>query len=149
MATQATYTLVSPPTPGLDPPAGVIPTFHQPYTLLPYAEVTIALCGIITTFLVAARLYVKIFILKKLLWEDFTCILGWVGIKSKTFPEFYRPCLLPHLFLCASRDSVTKLTESSALCDADRCRVSGVTADSGHLHTQARRELLFMRRNDD
>lgn len=79
MATQATYTLATPPTPAAEPPPGVIPTFDQPYTLLPYAEVTIALCAAITTFLIAARLYVKICIVKKFLWEDFTCILGWVS----------------------------------------------------------------------
>ena len=78
-AHQATYTFKSPPTPGLDPPPGVIPTFHQPYTLRPYAELTIATCAIITTVLVAARLYVKARILKKLLWEDYTCVIGWVG----------------------------------------------------------------------
>lgn len=76
---QATYTLTSPPTPGLDPPPGVIPNFHQPYTLLPYTELTIASCAIITTGLVAARIYVKAHLVKKYLWEDYTCILGWVG----------------------------------------------------------------------
>ena len=75
MATQATHVVVSPPTPALDPPPGVIPNFQQPYTLLPYAEITIALCAVITLFLIGARVYVKAYIVKKFLWEDFTCIL--------------------------------------------------------------------------
>lgn len=77
---QSTYTLVSPPTPGLDPPPGVIPTFHQPYTLRPYAELTIALGIIITTCLVMARIFVKARVVRKFLWEDYTCILGWVSL---------------------------------------------------------------------
>ncbi|KAG7007793.1 hypothetical protein G7Y79_00008g024310 [Physcia stellaris] len=79
MATQATYTLVSPPTPGLDPPPGVIPTFHQPYTLQPYVELTISLAIIITTMLMVARIYVKVRIVKKLLIEDYLCIIGWIS----------------------------------------------------------------------
>ena len=79
MAEQRTYTLISPPTPAIDPPPGVIPTFDQPYTLLPYAELTIAGCIFTTTILVFARIWVKVQIAKKLLWEDYTCIIGWVG----------------------------------------------------------------------
>lgn len=85
MATQATYTVTSPPTPGLDPPPGVIPNFDQPYTLLPYVELTIALCIIVTTALVGARIYVKAQIVKKFLWEDWTCIVGWVGPHFQLF----------------------------------------------------------------
>lgn len=87
MATQATYTLVSPPTPGLDPPPGVIPTFHQPYTLQPYVELTISLAIIITTMLMVARIYVKVRIVKKLLIEDYLCIIGWVS--------FHRHAIFP------------------------------------------------------
>ena len=79
MATQATYTLVSPPTPGLDPPPGVIPTFHQPYTLQPYVELTISLAIIVTTMLMVARIYVKVWIVKKFLIEDYLCVIGWVS----------------------------------------------------------------------
>ena len=76
---QATYTIVSPPTPGLDPPDGVIPQFDHPFTLRPYTILTISAAIIITTTLVLARIYVKVYIVKKLLWEDYTCILGWLG----------------------------------------------------------------------
>ena len=88
MATQATYTLVSPPTPGLDPPPGVIPTFHQPYTLQPYVELTISLAIIITTVLVATRFYVKVWIIKKLLIEDYLCFVGWVSRVVHPFLPF-------------------------------------------------------------
>ncbi|KAL8830102.1 MAG: hypothetical protein Q9191_001626 [Dirinaria sp. TL-2023a] len=79
MAPPATYTLTSPPTPALTPPAGVIPNFEQPYTLLPYTIVTISEAIIVTTILVLARIYVKVFVVKKLLLEDYTCILGWLA----------------------------------------------------------------------
>lgn len=89
---QSTYILVSPPTPGLDPPPGVIPTFHQPYTLRPYAELTIALGIIITTLLVMARIFVKACVVRKFLWEDYTCILGWVSLHVSVFA----PCGCEH-----------------------------------------------------
>ena len=92
MATQATYTVVSPPTPGLEPPPGVIPNFESPYTLQPYVELTVALCIIVTTALVGARIYVKTRIVKKLLWEDWTCIVGWVGYHFQLFQfSTYQP----------------------------------------------------------
>ena len=91
---QSTYTLVSPPTPGLDPPPGVIPTFHQPYTLRPYAELTIALGVIITTCLVMARIFVKARVVRKFLWEDYTCIVEWVSLHVFVLA----PCECEHQF---------------------------------------------------
>lgn len=91
MATQATYTLVSPPTPGLDPPPGVIPTFHQPYTLQPYVELTISLAIIVTTILMVARIYVKVWIVKKLLIEDHLCVIGWVSFHLHAFLPLIMP----------------------------------------------------------
>lgn len=75
----ATYTITAPLKPALTPPPGVIPNFQQPYTLLPYVELTIAGGIAITTILVAARVFVKVRLMKKWLWEDSTCIFGWVG----------------------------------------------------------------------
>ncbi|KAI4249404.1 MAG: hypothetical protein LQ352_005659 [Teloschistes flavicans] len=56
----ATYTITAPLKPALTPPPGVIPNFQQPYTLLPYVELTIAGGIAITTILVAARVFVKL-----------------------------------------------------------------------------------------
>ncbi|KAL8662037.1 MAG: hypothetical protein Q9202_005091 [Teloschistes flavicans] len=56
----ATYTVTAPLKPALTPPPGVIPNFQQPYTLLPYVELTIAGGIAITTILVAARVFVKL-----------------------------------------------------------------------------------------
>ncbi|KAI4104952.1 MAG: hypothetical protein L6R37_002996 [Teloschistes peruensis] len=75
---QATYTVTAPPKPALTPPPGVTPNFEQPYTLLPYVELTIAGGIAISTILVAARIFVKTRLIKKWLWEDSTCIFGWL-----------------------------------------------------------------------
>lgn len=76
----ATYTITSPPNPGLTPPPGVIPNFDQPYTLLPYVELTIVGGIAISSVLIAARVFVKARLMKKgWLWEDYTCIAGWVS----------------------------------------------------------------------
>ncbi|CAL8575765.1 hypothetical protein XPA_001669 [Xanthoria parietina] len=75
---QATYTLTSPPHPALTPPPGVTPNFEQPYTLLPYVELTIAGGIAITSVLVAARMFVKTRVVKQYLWEDWSCLFGYV-----------------------------------------------------------------------
>ncbi|KAL9583412.1 MAG: hypothetical protein Q9212_002719 [Teloschistes hypoglaucus] len=74
----ATYTVTAPSKPALTPPPGVIPNFEQPYTLLPYVELTIAGGIAISTTLIAARIFVKTRLIKKWLWEDTTCIFGWL-----------------------------------------------------------------------
>ena len=43
--------------PGLAPPPGVTPDFTSPYTLQPYLALTAVACVIITTVMVAARVY--------------------------------------------------------------------------------------------
>lgn len=43
--------------PGLAPPPGVTPDFVSPYTLQPYQTLTVVACIIVTTVIVAARLY--------------------------------------------------------------------------------------------
>ncbi|KAL8808257.1 MAG: hypothetical protein Q9200_004349 [Gallowayella weberi] len=78
MASQATYTFTTPPKPALTPPPGVIPNFEQPYTLLPYVELTIAPGIFLTTILVASRMFVKAKVVKKYLWEDWTCLFAWI-----------------------------------------------------------------------
>ena len=60
----------SPNAPGLTPPSGVTPNFDGPYTLEPYQKLTVAPCIVVTTVMVAARLYTKICIIKALKWED-------------------------------------------------------------------------------
>ncbi len=56
--------------PGLAPPPGVMPDFASPYTLEPYQVLTAAECAIVTTLLVAARMYIKYAIIKKVVLED-------------------------------------------------------------------------------
>lgn len=95
---RATYTVTAPAKPALTPPPGVIPNFEQPYTLLPYVEVTIAVCIAISTTLVAARIFVKTRLIKKWLWEDSTCIFGWVGspvLISAFFPMLSMKTVAP------------------------------------------------------
>lgn len=43
--------------PGLAPPPGVVPDLTSPYTLQPYQALTAVACIIVTTVMVAARLY--------------------------------------------------------------------------------------------
>lgn len=65
--------------PGLAPPPGVTPDFTSPYTLQPYQTLTVAGCIIVTSVMVAARLYTKVYVMKALKWEDHTCVMGWAS----------------------------------------------------------------------
>lgn len=56
--------------PGLPAPPGEVVDFVQPFTLQPYQILTVAGCVIFTTVAVAARLVTKIFVIKRLNWED-------------------------------------------------------------------------------
>ncbi|KAL8737724.1 MAG: hypothetical protein Q9181_001409 [Wetmoreana brouardii] len=103
-ASQATYTLTSPPNPALTPPPGVIPNFQQPYTLQPYVELTIAGGIAITSALIAARLFVKIRLMKKWLWEDWTCIFGWLLMWVNTL--FYAIAFFLAIFGCRPRRKI-------------------------------------------
>ena len=78
--TAAIYTVTSPPNAALTPPPGVIPDFHEPYTLQTYLELECGVFIAITTAVIAARTFVKAKVVKKFLWEDFTAIVGWVSI---------------------------------------------------------------------
>ena len=62
----------SPMEPALKPPPGVPSEFHDPYTLQSFQAVEIVECIILTTVMVAARLYTKKFIVKAMKWEDCT-----------------------------------------------------------------------------
>ena len=59
----------------------VIPNFDEPYTLLPYVEITIVGGVILSTLLIAARMYVKARVMKGYLWEDYFILLGWVSTR--------------------------------------------------------------------
>ena len=54
----------------LEPPPGVPAEPYNPYTLQPYMVLSSIGTIIITTPLVAARIYTKKFIVKALQWED-------------------------------------------------------------------------------
>ena len=79
------YQAPSQDAPGLPPPTGQMSRFQDAYTLGPLYTLTMAQCLILTTCLVAARFYTKARIVKKLTWEDLTCltwILSLCGILS-------------------------------------------------------------------
>ena len=90
--------MTAPPKPALTPPPGVIPDFDDPFSLLPYVNLTIAGGIFITTVLTAARLYVKARIVKKFLWEDWTAFAGYVS--NHTFELYYssKPTRAPLYF---------------------------------------------------
>lgn len=60
----------APDSPGLPPPPGVTPYFDDPFTLQPYNTLTVAGCVFFTTVGVFARLYTKIFLMKRVNVED-------------------------------------------------------------------------------
>ena len=62
--------MLSPDSPGLAPPPGVEPYFYSPYSLKGYTNVVIAQCTILTTIVVAARVYTKRFVVKSIILED-------------------------------------------------------------------------------
>ena len=72
------YQAPLPGAPGLPPPPGYESHFQEAYTTGPIYALTMALCVILTTTLVGARLYTKARIMKKLTWEDFTCVFGYI-----------------------------------------------------------------------
>ena len=68
--------------PALAPPAGVPAEFYNPYTLRPYQALTIVASVLVTTTMVAARLYTKKVIVNAMKWEDCKlCYLGCSTIK--------------------------------------------------------------------
>ena len=56
--------------PALFPPPGIISNLIGPYTLNPYNRITTAICIVATGVVVALRLYIKQWIVKRLDWED-------------------------------------------------------------------------------
>ena len=60
----------SPTSPGMHPPPGTTSYFDGPFTLQPYLALEVALCAILTTVMVAARLYTKCAVMKSVIWED-------------------------------------------------------------------------------
>ena len=61
---------MSPDQPGLTPPPGITPDFQDPYSVQPFLTLIAAFSIIITTTLVALRMFAKIRILKAVKWED-------------------------------------------------------------------------------
>lgn len=60
----------APNSPSIPPPPGVTPCFDDPFTLKPYHSLTVAAAAISTTVLLAARLYTKQFLLRRINLED-------------------------------------------------------------------------------
>ena len=75
-------TTADPLQPGLPLPPGQTLDFTGPFTLQPYHALTAVGCITLTSTAVAARLYTKIFIIEKVAWEDFTCIIGWASFMA-------------------------------------------------------------------
>ena len=65
-----TYAIVAPTDVALPPPPGVTPTFEDPFSLRPYHNVATSLGMLLTGIFLIARLYTKIRIIKRLIWED-------------------------------------------------------------------------------
>ena len=68
--------------PAAAPPDGVILNFSNPYTLRPAMVALGVICAFITSILVGLRLTIKVFIIRRVLLEDYFCILGWLTFVS-------------------------------------------------------------------
>ncbi|CAF9908703.1 MAG: hypothetical protein ALECFALPRED_004904 [Alectoria fallacina] len=68
-------------TPALMPPAGVVPNFiNPPGTLEAVTNATMAICFTFTTIFVLVRLLTKYCVDRAFLWEDWCCLVAWMGI---------------------------------------------------------------------
>ena len=56
--------------PGLEPPPGVTPNFVNPPTLVPLGIAVLVLCLVVTTLLVAARVYIRTSLVEAWGWDD-------------------------------------------------------------------------------
>ena len=54
----------------LPPPPGITPNFVNPYSAQTAIIAVLVACLVITTVLVASRLYTKLCVIKELGWED-------------------------------------------------------------------------------
>jgi hypothetical protein len=85
MAPQLTGT-ASPATPTftgvLPAPPGVTPNRENPETLAPIASITIAVCIPLVTIFFALRCYVRAFVKRTWIFEDWLVTIGWAGAVS-------------------------------------------------------------------
>ncbi|KAF2752842.1 hypothetical protein EJ05DRAFT_515306 [Pseudovirgaria hyperparasitica] len=63
--------------PALAPPPGVVPNFVNPPDLTEVFVGTTIVCIVIATFLVFARIYTKLAIIRRATWDDWILLLGW------------------------------------------------------------------------
>ena len=68
--------------PGLPPPEGVIPNFDNPYNYQSLVLMTLVVCFTISTTFVALRMYIRVFLVKSLQWEDCKFSKVMLGIKE-------------------------------------------------------------------
>lgn len=66
--------------PALAPPPGVISNFVNPPSLGDRLTATLATCLSLSTIFVSVRIYTRLFIIKPLKWDDFTCLIAWLGL---------------------------------------------------------------------
>ena len=66
------------------PPPGVLPNFVDPESQQFLNVVTQSICLPVATILVVLRIYVKARVLRKLGWEDLTCVVGWLGLLASS-----------------------------------------------------------------
>ncbi|KAI9168066.1 Acetolactate synthase-like protein [Paramyrothecium foliicola] len=69
-------------TPALDPPPGVTSNPDNPESLAPIASITIAICIPLVTIFFALRCYVRLFVKRTWIFEDYLVTLGWAGVVS-------------------------------------------------------------------
>ncbi|KAF2743451.1 hypothetical protein M011DRAFT_410590 [Sporormia fimetaria CBS 119925] len=70
--------------PAMTPPAGKMPNYTNPPTLMPAVIATAVVVLTLMTVCVAARAFVKIVILRKHYVEDWLCYWAWAGVVTYT-----------------------------------------------------------------
>ncbi|KAL8765465.1 MAG: hypothetical protein Q9194_006559 [Teloschistes cf. exilis] len=66
--------------PGIEPPNGQRSNFVNPPSQRGLILAVATLAITFSTFFVIIRIYTRHFVTRKLWWDDWTCILGWVGL---------------------------------------------------------------------
>lgn len=66
--------------PGLEPPPGVLPNFIDPQSQSAANLACNIICLTVATICVAIRIYTRFVITKSHGWEDYTCVIAWLGL---------------------------------------------------------------------
>ncbi|MCJ1264234.1 hypothetical protein MMC22_004105 [Lobaria immixta] len=73
---------------GLPPPPGVTPNFVNPENHTVQGHVVFIMCLVLSTLFVVLRTYTRFILLKSHGWEDYACLIGWLGLVGILVTDF-------------------------------------------------------------